>query len=61
MLHKNGELQQEIETLRNKNEQLTIENEYLNKTRNHKDNEISELHEKLEETNSLKVKNDISD
>lgn len=53
----NTQLRNENQTLRVENERLTMDNEYLMKTREHKESEISELHEKLEETNSLKVTN----
>lgn len=42
--------------LKIKNERLNIDNQYLMKTREYKESEISDLHEKLEETNSVKVK-----
>lgn len=52
----NTQLRNEIHTLRIENERLKNDNDYLMKTREHKEYEISELHDKLEETNSLKVK-----
>lgn len=51
----NTQLRNENQTLRVENERLTNDNEYFMKTREHKEYEISELHDKLEETNSLKV------
>lgn len=51
----NAQLRHENESLRKENERLTQDNEYLLKTRDHKEYEINELQEKLEETNSLKV------
>lgn len=55
----NIQLRNENQRLKAENERLTNDNEYLMKTREHKEYEISELHEKLEETNSLKVKDSI--
>lgn len=51
----NIQLRNENQRVRAEIERLTNDNEYLMKTREHKEFEISELHEKLEETNSLKV------
>lgn len=51
----NTQLRNENQLLRKENERLTQDNEYLIKTREHKEYEINELQEKLEETNSLKV------
>ncbi|KAG4065133.1 hypothetical protein HA402_007530 [Bradysia odoriphaga] len=47
-------LREENQRLRLENERLTHDNVYLMKTRDHKEYEISELHDKLEETNSMK-------
>lgn len=51
----NTQLRNENQSLRVENDRLTNDKEHFKKARENKEYEISELHDKLEETNSLKV------